>query len=226
MEAATAFPSRLSSSLQESPGSVSREPTRMLTATATYMLSEDGRKASLLGGGDGRALQEQTIQVPATRLHLVHVDTNGTARLKLRPRYQLNAAGAVTRTDEPPTYDAPPDLDELFREAARNHELGGPFLAARRASRTQHRDTDRERRARSGQAFLSDPTQRAMAHPSPTETHCYLLTDQGRVLFEARSHEVPARLVPAEEFRSLLTDIHERRERSRPTRAAQTNLPD
>jgi hypothetical protein len=221
MEAATAFPSRQSASFHESDMSVSRESNRMLTATATYMLSEDGRKASLLAGGDGRALQEHTIQVPATRLHLVHVDTDGTARLKLRPRYQLNDAGAVTRTDEPPTYDAPPDLDELFREAARNHELGSAFLAARRASRTQHRDTERERRARIAQAFLSDPTQRAMAHPSPTETHCYLLTTHGRELFESRSHEVPARLVPAEAFRRFMTDLRERRARNRPTRAAQ-----
>jgi len=221
MEAATAFPSRQSASFQESAGSVSREPTRMLTATATFILSEDGRKASLLAGGNGRALQEQTIQVPATRLHLVHVDTNGTARLKLRPRYQLNAAGAVTKTDEPPTYDAPPDLDELLREAARNHELGSAFLAARRASRTQYRDTEREHRARIAQAFLSDPTQRAMAYPSPTETHCYLLTDQGRVLFEARSREVPVRLVPAEAFRRFMADRRERRERNRPTRAAE-----
>src|SRR2546422_3718225 len=221
MEAATAFPSRQSASFHESDMSVSRESNRMLTATATYMLSEDGRKASLLAGGDGRALQEHTIQVPATRLHLVRVDTDGTARLKLRPRYQLNAAGAVTRTDEPPTYDAPPDLDELFREAARNHELGSAFVAARRASRTQRRDTERERRARIAQAFLSDQTQRAMAHPSPTETHCYLLTAHGRELFEARSHEVPARLVPAEAFRRFTTDLRERRERNRPTRALQ-----
>jgi hypothetical protein len=221
MEAATAFPSRQSAAFQESAGSVSREPTRMLTATATYMLSEDGRKASLLAGGDGRALQEHTIQVPATRLHLVHVDTDGTARLKLRPRYQLNDAGAVTRTDEPPMYDAPPDLDELSREAARNHELGSAFLAARRASRHERRDTERERRTRIAQAFLSDPTQRAMAHPSPTETHCYLLTAHGRELFEARSHEVPGRLVPAEAFRRYTTDLDERRKRNRVTRAAQ-----
>jgi hypothetical protein len=226
MEAATAFPLRQSASFQESAGSVSREPTRMLTATATYRLSEDGRKASLLAGGDGRALQEQTIQVPGTRLHLVRVDTDGTARLKLRPRYQLNDAGAVTRTDEPPTYDAPPDVDELFREAARNHELGSAFLAARRASRTQYRDTERERRARLAQAFLSDLTQRAMAYPAPTETHCYLLTAHGRELFESRSQEVPARLVPAEAFRRYMTDRRERRERNRPARVAQMQQHD
>src|SRR3954470_17773322 len=104
MEAATAVSSRQSASFEESATSVAREPTRMLTATATYLLSEDGRKAALLTGGDGRALQELTIQVPATRLHLVQVDTDGTAHLKLRPRYYLDSAGAVTRIDTPPTY--------------------------------------------------------------------------------------------------------------------------
>jgi len=91
---------------------------------------------------------------------------------------------------------------------------------------TQHRDTEREHRARIAQAFLSDPTQRAMAYPSPTETHCYLLTAQGRELFESKSHEVPARLVPAEAFRRFMTDRRDRRERSRPTRAAQKKQHD
>src|SRR5438093_5735425 len=123
MEVATAFPSRQSTSIQDTVAPTIHESHHTLTATATYMLSEEGRKASLLAGGDGRALQELTIQVPATRLHLVSVDTDGSARLKLRPRYQLDGAGAVTRVDTPPTYDSPPDLDELFREAARNHQL-------------------------------------------------------------------------------------------------------
>ena len=33
---------------------------------ATYLLSEDGRKASLLAGGDGHAVQQITLQVPPT----------------------------------------------------------------------------------------------------------------------------------------------------------------
>jgi hypothetical protein len=41
------------------------------------------------------------------------------------------------------------------------------------------------------------------------------------LLFEARSHEVPARQVPAEAFRRFMTDLRERRARNRPTRAAQ-----
>ena len=61
---------------------------RTLAVTATFLLSEEGRKASLLEGGNGRAAQEIIVEIPANRLHLVSVDGNGIARLKLRPRYQ------------------------------------------------------------------------------------------------------------------------------------------
>ena len=44
------------------------EVARTLSVTAIYLLSEDGRKASLLAGGDGRAVQQIAIQVPANRL--------------------------------------------------------------------------------------------------------------------------------------------------------------
>ena len=64
--------------------------TKMLTVNATYLLSEEGRKASLLDGGDGKAVQQLSLQVPGNRLHLVSVDAHGVARLKLRPRYQLD----------------------------------------------------------------------------------------------------------------------------------------
>jgi hypothetical protein len=56
------------------------EADRLVTVTATYQLSEQGRKASLLAGGDGRGTQTITMQVPASRLHLVTVDAEGVAR--------------------------------------------------------------------------------------------------------------------------------------------------
>jgi hypothetical protein len=34
------------------------QTAQTLTVTATYQLSEEGRKASLLAGGDGRAVQQ------------------------------------------------------------------------------------------------------------------------------------------------------------------------
>jgi hypothetical protein len=105
------------------PPATTPATTKALAVTATYLLSEEGRKASLLDGGDGKAVQQLLLQVPANRLHLVSVDVQGVARLKLRPRYQLDGENSVIRIDAAPTYDSPPDIEELFREAARNHQL-------------------------------------------------------------------------------------------------------
>ncbi len=60
---------------------------RTLAVTAIYCLSEQGRKLSLLSGGDGRAVQQLAVHVPPNRLHLVSVDADGVARLRLRPHY-------------------------------------------------------------------------------------------------------------------------------------------
>src|SRR5438046_2251897 len=79
--------------------SVSRHEraSQTLMTTATYRLSEEGRKKSLLEGGDGRELQEITVAVPTSRIHLVSVDPDGHARLKLYPRYLLNHDQQVVR---------------------------------------------------------------------------------------------------------------------------------
>jgi hypothetical protein len=173
------------------------QTAQSLTVTATYQLSEEGRKASLLGGGDGRAIQQIKLQVPTNRLHLVSVDGNGVARLKLRPYYQLDAE-RVIRIDADPTYDAPPDIEALFREAARNHQLA--------------------------QAFLNNPEQRALVHPAPTPKRCFLTAEHGRVLFEATMDDAPARDVPAEAHRRFRADLRARRERNLQDRAAQLAL--
>src|SRR6185436_9515894 len=104
METVTRFADR-------QPGSVSTAATpgpevaRMLSVTATYLLSEDGRKASLLSGGDGHAVQQITLQVPANRLPLVSVDKQGAARLKLRPRFERDEERGLVRIDAAPVYD-------------------------------------------------------------------------------------------------------------------------
>jgi len=67
-----------------------RDSGRTLSVTAVYHLSEEGRKASLLDGGDGRAVQDIKVAVPTNRFHLVSVDADGAARLKLQPRYFLD----------------------------------------------------------------------------------------------------------------------------------------
>ena len=67
METVTRFVDRQSGSLSvaSTPGA---DAARTLSATASYLLSEDGRKASLLSGGDGRSVQQITLQVPANRI--------------------------------------------------------------------------------------------------------------------------------------------------------------
>src|SRR4030095_7888793 len=104
METATRFVERHGAiaSVLSSP---SLEVTRNLSATATYLLSEDGRKASLLAGGNGHAVQEIALQVPSNRLHLVSVDRRGVARLKLRPRFEIDHDRRIVRVDTAPQYD-------------------------------------------------------------------------------------------------------------------------
>ena len=195
--------------------------TKALTVTATYLLSEEGRKASLLDGGDGKAVQQLSLQVPANRLHLVSVDANGVARLKLRPRYQLDGENGIARIDAAPTYDAPPDIEELFREAARNHQLERAYTSERQAAKTKRREADQERRAEIAKAFLSDPTRRALVHPTPSPRRCVIETEQGRIFFDADTDVAPARDVPPEAHRRFRADLRAKRDSNLKTRAEQ-----
>jgi len=189
-----------------------------LTVSATYHLTEIGRKASLLAGGDGNGVQRLTVQVPSTRLHLVAVDLHGRARLRLQPRFERVDEGVVRR-DGPPSYDAPPSLDDLFREAAKNHELERAFQTERTQDRFRRRDADRERRSTVAHAFLSDTTQRALSHPAPTPTRCFMPTATGRVMFDAASDVGPARDVPREAYRRFRSDVRARKEQNLKNRA-------
>lgn len=224
METATHSAFRRAELVTEVPAPGLAETPRVLTVTATYHLSEEGRKASLLVGGDGRAQQQITLQVPTTRLHLVTVDANGHAGLKLRPRYEIDGQQRVVRVDKPPTYDRPPTIDELFRDAARNHELERTFLAERGAARARRREADTDVRARLATVFLSDKTQRALVHPAPSPKRCYLNTDRGRILFDLGTDEGPAKEVPPEAHRRFRADLAARKERNRQLRAEQLAL--
>ena len=195
--------------------------TKTLSVTATYLLSEEGRKASLLDGGDGKAVQQLSLQVPANRLHLVSVDAHGVARLKLRPQYRLDGENGIVRVDAAPTYDAPPDVEDLFREAARNHQLERAYHAERQAAKTKRREADLERRIAVAKAFLGDSSRRALAHPTPTSKRCVVQTEDGRVFFDADTDTPPARDVPAEAHRRFRADLRAQRERNLKTRAEQ-----
>src|SRR5437879_2091430 len=145
MDTVTAFAQRRQEAA--TPVTTATNDAKSLAVTATYLLSEEGRKASLLAGGDGHAVQRLTVQVPTNRLHLVSVDADGVARLKLRPRYQLDGEQRVIKTDSAPIYDAPPNLEDLFREAARNHQLERAYQSERHATKIKRREIYHDRRA-------------------------------------------------------------------------------
>jgi len=189
------------------PTSTTPAPVRMLAVTATYVLSEAGRKASLLAGGNGRAVQHIDIQVPANRLHLVAVNGKGIARLKLRPRFELNREQRIVYIDAPPLFDDLPTLDDLLRVAARNHQLERAYHAERTVNKAKRSEADRARRTEVALAFLRDQTQRAALYPSPNPIRCYVNTPLGRMRFEVDTDEGPARDLVREAFRRFRTDV-------------------
>ena len=224
MDTVTPFASRRQEPLPPAALISDHEGAKTLAVSVTYVLSEEGRKALLLAGGDGRALQQLTVHVPTNRLHLVRVDLEGVARLKLRPRYELDQDHRVRRIDEVPTYTAPPSVEELFRDASRNYQLQQTYEVEQRAARERRRDAERERRERVAQMFLADQSQRALVHPAPTPTHCYVAGDTGRILFDTRTDVGPARDLPPEAHRRFRADLRARRDRNVQERAAQLAL--
>ena len=223
METVTRFAERQAGSVSaiSTPGP---EVARTLSVTASYLLSEDGRKASLLAGGDGHAVQQIPLQVPANRLHLVSVDKQGVARLKLRPRFERDGERGVVRIDASPLYDAPPTIDELYRAAAKNHELESAYYAERVAQRSKRSDDDRARRESVAEAFLADKGQRAVAHPPPSPKRCYIVTDRGRLLFDVDDRPGTREGRPAEAHRRFRADLRAKGERNRHDRAEQLAL--
>src|SRR5215213_9779 len=186
------------------------ESVRTLSVTADYRLSEVGRKASLLNGGNGRAEQRVKVAVPLTRLHLVHVDANGIARLKLRPQFKMSADHRVIKIKLAPVYDHPPTIDELFQDAARNHEFERTYHAQRSASQANQRQTFDEWRNEVALGFLGDPNRRAIVYPAPTRRRCQIMTERGPVHFDARRDPGILKQVPVEAFRRFDADVRMR----------------
>jgi hypothetical protein len=196
--------------LGPSPGS----SPQTVAVTAVFRLSHTGRKASLLTGGNGRRRQHIVLQIPVTRMHLVHVDDGGTAWLKLRPRFQMRPDQRVVRLDEAPVYDAPPSIEALLQDAARNHELEAAYHAQGVAHRSTRLDVTRSWRHQVAESFLRDTSQRALTHRSPTMRRCVIPTERGRMDFDAKRDRGIARDVPQEAYRRFHADIRARRERA------------
>jgi hypothetical protein len=200
--------------LVTSDGATRADALRKLTVKAIYLLSEHGRKAALLAGADGRELQAIDVDVPVNRLHLVVVDRDGRARLKLRPRYEVRPDGRVIQISTPPVYDCPPTIDDLFLAAAKNHELERAFLAQGSGRRARTKTALREVKLQLAEMFLATPEQRARLHPPPEPKRCWLDGPEGRVLFDADRDEGVARGVPAEAYRRHREDERTRRHRN------------
>ena len=183
------------------------ESVRTLSVTADYRLSEAGRKASLLNGGNGHAEQRVKVAVPLTRLHLVHVDNNGVARLKLRPQFRMSPDQRVIKIKLAPVYDQPPTIDELFQDAARNHELERTYHAQRTTAQTARRETLEVRRNEVALEFLGDPNRRAVVYPPPSKRRCQVMTDRGPIDFDAKRDMGVARQIPLEAFRRFENDV-------------------
>src|SRR5262252_9373232 len=133
--------------LLEPPSPAVVNPVRTLTVTATYQLSEAGRKALLLAGGDGRAVQRVELDVPSNRLHLVTVNGRGIARLKLQPRFEFNREQRIVQIDAAPVFDEPPSIEDLLRLATRNHQLERAFRAERTVERAKRAEADGARKS-------------------------------------------------------------------------------
>ena len=168
METVTRFAERQAGSVSvaSTPGP---EVARTLSVTASYLLSEDGRKASLLAGGDGRARPADRAagsgQPPAPRVR-------GQTRCRATEAQTAIRDGrrrGIVRIDAAPVYDAPPTIDELYRAAAKNHELESAYYAERVAQRIEAAATTDARACESvAEAFLGGQGQRAVAHPPPS----------------------------------------------------------
>src|SRR5262245_49982423 len=182
-------------------------PVWTLTVTATYELSEAGRKALLLAGGDGRAVQRVDIEIPSNRLHLVTVNGHGIARLKLQPRFEFNREQRIIQIDAPPLFDEPPGIEDLLRLAARNHQLERAFRAERTLERTKRAEADGARKSEYALAFLRDQSQRAAVWPAPNGTRCYINTPMGQKRFDVNVDDGPTREVVREALRRFRGDV-------------------
>jgi hypothetical protein len=195
-------------------GATKADAVQKLTVKAMFLLSESGRKVSLLAGGDGRELQAIDVDVPVNRLHLVVVDPDGKARLKLRPRYEVRTDGRVVQISTAPVYDRPPTIDDLFLAAAKNHELEGAFVAQGSGRRARSKTALREVKLQLAETFLATPEQRARIHPPPEPKRCWLDGPEARVLFDANRDEGMVREVPAEAYRRYRADQRVLRDRN------------
>ena len=140
------------------------------------------------------------------------------ARLKLRPRFESDEERGLVRIDCAALRRAA-DIDELYRAAAKNHELETAYMPSV-AQRTRRSDDDRARRetvARRSLPTRANAPSRIRRRPK----RCYVITDRGRLLFDIATDQGIAKEVPPEAHRRFARTSGPRRTRSaEPNRTA------
>ena len=140
----------------------------------------------------------------------------------------------VVRIDAPPTYDTPPTVDDLFREAGRNHQLEHAFHAEHSAARHAQRETDRQRRNEVAEAFLEGSAAAADASADAQPTTVSIWTPRtAALMFDAGAMTDRRALVPPEAYRRFRADLRCRKRggdrrlphRSRRTRSRNRRSP-
>jgi hypothetical protein len=183
-----------------------------VAVSATYWLSEAGRRSSLVTGGNGRARQRLMIRVSAADMELVHVDPRGRASLRLSPRFvQHPQTGRWQRVDEPRLFDHVPPVDDLLAEARTVHDARQQYDAQRVSERSIRETAILAAKTALAQQFLADPNARAIPYPAPNKIRAWLSgPNQRRVQFRAGDPE-PLCRVPAEARRRFERDQEQRR---------------
>lgn len=97
------------------PWKPARKEFIMTKATITYLLSEEGRKKSLLSGGDGKEVQTIETDITPELLGMADVDRDGVVVLKIgdnsysTPSRSRNVTDIAVKT----TYDKKPYFDSI-----------------------------------------------------------------------------------------------------------------
>ncbi len=183
-------------------GNESPQTPPTISVTATILLSPNGRRASLLAGGDGRRLQRRTVQISAQDIELVRVNRRGEATLMLTPQIVATPDGQLRRTRQVPEYDTVPSEEQVLADARALGALRQAYDAQRDAARMATKEAF-------AQQFLQDPSLRALAHPPPTALRCVCRADRGLLIFHTTDAGAAA-LVPVEAHRRFRADLADR----------------
>ena len=114
----------------------------MSTVKILYLLSEEGRKQSLLSGGDGKRIQEITAPISKEILDLASVDENGNATLKIGYTGDGNSSYYTvvvdTKIREHSAFYCEPIIVEVFKQVEFNTIQTAEQLLKYEISRLKH----------------------------------------------------------------------------------------